>query len=57
MHVTIKNDVDGIPVGTKVQYLGHVTGGMIKILFQGKESIIHPENTAELSRVVFATVP
>jgi hypothetical protein len=46
--LTIKNALDGMPVGTVVQYLGHVTGGMVKISFNGKESIIHPANTIEL---------
>jgi hypothetical protein len=54
----VKNCTDSngmqIPLGTKVEYLGHVPGGMVKIRYgidtKGKprEVTIHPAATAEL---------
>lgn len=40
-----------IPVGTSVEYLGHVVGGMVKVRWNGEESIIHPHATRELRPV------
>jgi len=44
-----KNDKgEEIPIGTVVEYLGHVPGGMVKIRWNGEESIINPLATKEL---------
>jgi hypothetical protein len=40
---------DIIPKGFIVAYLGHVPGGMIKVLFLGGVRVIHPATTKELS--------
>ena len=37
-----------IPPGTKVEYLGHVLGGMVSIRWNGEQEIIHPGTTKEL---------
>jgi hypothetical protein len=41
-----------IPMDSKVEYRGHVIGGMLSVLavIDGKEirAVIHPENTVEL---------
>jgi len=38
-----------ILAGQIVKYLGHVVGGMVQVEYNGKEEIIHPANTKELS--------
>jgi hypothetical protein len=38
-----------ISSGSKVEYMGHVPGGMLKIKFEDVEEIIHPATTVELS--------
>jgi hypothetical protein len=37
-----------IPIGTVVEYCCHVVGGMVRIRWNGEESIIHPLATKEL---------
>lgn len=39
-----------IPVGTIVEYLGHVLGGMVRVRWEGRNVIIHPGATKELGR-------
>lgn len=34
--------------GVKVQYLGHIVGGMVKVLHNNAEVVIHPGATEEL---------
>lgn len=38
-----------IPPSTKVEYLGHIPRGMVKILYKDKEEVIHPTHTKELA--------
>lgn len=39
-----------VPVGTVVQYCGHVVGGMVKVRFDnGDEAIMHPACFDELA--------
>lgn len=38
-----------IPRDTKLEYLGHVIGGMISVKYNGNEMVIHPLTTKELS--------
>lgn len=35
--------------GTKVQYIAHVPGGMVKARHNGQEIVIHPGATIELA--------
>ena len=38
-----------IPSKSVVEHLGHVVGGMVKVLHNGREEIIHPSSTVELA--------
>lgn len=37
-----------IPVGATVEYLGHVPGGMVRVVCDGRKMVIHPGATEEL---------
>lgn len=48
IHLCVNDKRTEIPIGTVVEYLGHVPGGMVRIRWNGEESIIHPHATKEL---------
>lgn len=37
-----------LPAGTVVQYVAHVSGGMVRVRFDGRLLVIHPHATKEL---------
>lgn len=43
-------ECDGeVPAGAIVEYRAHTIGGMVKVRHDGRDVIIHPANTKELS--------
>lgn len=37
-----------IPSGSIVQYVGHIVGGLVQVVYQGKPEVIDPRTTKEL---------
>ena len=37
-----------IPIGTKVEYIAHLPGGMIQVKWNNKTHVIHPHATDKL---------
>lgn len=53
----IRSDRDGetqtglnVHAGTEVTYLGHLPGGMIRVMIDNKKEVMHPGCFAELRR-------